>query len=136
MAPLARTAARPGQLAQQFGVSEEQPPEQRPAHDGEKVGACQAVEPPSARVVQQGLDQLLERLEPLPFEDRPEELVAGLPVQVDGALGDVVDGDAPVAVAEQELGGDVENPRSARRTVARIVESVTGPAHATSYDQS
>src|SRR6266581_5646632 len=106
MAPLARTAARPSQLAQQFRVSEEQPPEQRPAHDGEEVGACQAVEPPSAWIVPQGLEQPLERLEHLPLEDRLEELSAGLPVQVDSALadvgvvGDVVDGDPPVTVAE------------------------------------
>jgi hypothetical protein len=77
----------------------------------------------------------LERLEHLPLEDRLEQVIAGLPMQVDGALADVgvacdvVDGDPPVAVAEQKLGGDVQDPRGACLAVAGIVEAVAGRAH-------
>ena len=136
MAILARTACWPGQLAQQLGVGQEQRSEERPAHDGQKPGAGQAVQPPGSRILPQGPEQLLERLEHLPLEDRPEEVIAGLPVQVDGALadvgvaGNVVDGDPPVAVAEQQLGGDLEDPRGACLAVAGVLESVTGRAHA------
>jgi hypothetical protein len=136
MAILARTACRPGQLAQQFRVGQEHRPEQRPTHDGQKPAAGQAVQPPGSRVLPQDPEQFGERLEHLPLEDRPEQVIAGLPVQVDGALadvgvaGDVVDGDPPVAVAEQELGGDLEDLRGACLAVAGVAESATGRAHA------
>jgi hypothetical protein len=58
-------------------------------------------------VLSQSSEQLIESGEHLPLEDSAEQLVASLPMQLDGALanicptGDVVDGDPPVAEAEQ-----------------------------------
>nr|BFE81161.1 hypothetical protein GCM10020093_037620 [Planobispora longispora] len=89
-----------------------------------------------ARILSQRLPQLVERVADLALEDRAEQLLAGLPVQVDGALADVrpgghvVDGHPPVAVARQQIGGHVEDQPGAfgppRASRTRSVLALTG----------
>jgi hypothetical protein len=72
--PLLNRAVAPHQLAQRFGVGDEQGPEQRPFHDGQEVTGSEAVGPPSAWIHSQSVAQFLDRSEELPLADRTKEV--------------------------------------------------------------
>ncbi len=130
LVPVFACAAGSGELAEQFGVGQDEPAQQRAVHDGQEIGTREAVQQERVTVLLQCPQQPADRFAHLPLEDRGEQLLPGLPVQVDGALadvgaaGDIVDGHPPVAVAQQEVRRHVQDPRGPCLALGWLGESI------------
>lgn len=130
-----------GELAEQIRVVQQEAAQQWAVVDGQEVRPRVPVQQAVLRGAAQRAAQFVDSGEDLTGEDRAEQLLAGLPVQVDGAFADggpgghVVDGHVAVAAAGQEIGGSVEDPGGAGGALLRVAKasgSSGGRGHAPS----